>query len=216
MKNKCIIVVELLFLVAATAIAQVKVKSEKPKYPHIKPELILDGRITLISNSEAKLGGIRAGIEIDRVNRLGVGFYSFSSGVQTNSLKEISSDIILANLELNYSSFYYERVFLFSKKYEWSSTIHLGSGNVSGTYLYANGSIGRYKEPIQLTEISTTLYRHLTYFISIGGGFGYRQTRNAPDELLHVYNAPIFIFKLRIQPFKAFRGIWNKDIRKRY
>jgi len=215
-KKKCIAIVGLLYLVVNTAITQEKLKSEKPEYPHIKPELILDGRLTLVSNSEAKLGGIRLGLEIDRVNRIGLGFYSFSSGVYTKSLSEISSDIISAKLELNYSSFYYERVFIYSKKYEWSSTIHLGSGNVSGTFIYANGTIGTYKEPIQLTEFSTTLYKHLTYFISIGGGLGYRQTRNAPAELLRVYNAPIFIFKLRIQPFKAFRGIWNKDIRKRY
>jgi len=191
-------------------------RNKKSDYPFIKPEFILDGRLTLVSNEGARLGGLRLGVEMNRVNRFGIGFYSFSNGVQTESLNEISPNIVSANLELNYASVYYERVILFTKKYEWSSTLHLGVGNVSGSYTYLNGSIGNYNEPMQLTEISTTLFRHFTYFMSVGGGIGYRQTRNAPEELLPIYNAPVFIVKLRIQPIKMVRGIWNKDIRKRY
>ena len=191
-------------------------RNKKSDYPFIKPELILDGRRTLISEQGARLGGFRVGIEMNRVNRFGFGFYSFSKSVRTTTLNEISSNIISADLELNYASIYYERVLLFTKKYEWSSTIHFGLGNVSGSYTYANGSVGNYDEPLQLTEISTTLFRHLTYFMSIGAGIGYRQTRNAPEELLPIYNAPVFLVKFRFQPIKAARGIWNKDIRKRY
>ncbi len=191
-------------------------RNKKSDYPFIKPELILDGRRTLISEQGARLGGFRVGIEMNRVNRFGFGFYSFSKSVRTTTLNEISSNIISADLELNYASIYYERVLLFTKKYEWSSTLHLGVGNVSGSYTYADGSIGNYEEPLQLTELSTTLFRHLTYFMSIGAGIGYRQTRNAPEELLPIYNAPVFLVKLRFQPIKAVRGIWNKDIRKRY
>jgi len=189
---------------------------KKSDYPFFKPELILDGRLTLISNEGARLGGFRVGLEVNRVNRFGMGFYSFSNGVHTESLNEISPNIISANLELNYTSFYYERVWLFTKKYECSSTLHLGYGKVSGSYLFKNGFIGNYNEPVQLTELSSTLYRHLNYFMSIGGGIGYRQTRNAPNELMHIYNSPVVIIKLRIQPFKGLRGIWNKEIRKRY
>ena len=191
-------------------------RNKKSDYPFIKPELILDGRRTLISEQGARLGGFRVGIEMNRVNRFGFGFYSFSKSVRTTTLNEISSNIISADLELNYASIYYERVLIFTKKYEWSSTLHLGVGNVSGSYKYADGSIGNYNEPLQLTELSTTLFRHLTYFMSIGAGIGYRQTRNAPEELLPIYNAPVFLVKLRFQPTKAVRGIWNKDIRKRY
>jgi len=199
-----------------TVYGQKEERNKKSDYPFIKPEFILDGRLTLVSNEGARLGGFRLGVEMNRVNRFGIGFYAFSNGVHTESLNEISSNIVSADLELNYASAYYERVWLFTKKYEWSSTLHLGLGNVSGSYTYANGSVGNYNEPVQLTEISTTLFRHLTYFMSIGGGIGYRQTRNAPDELLPIYNAPVFIVKLRFQPIKAVRGIWNKDIRKRY
>jgi hypothetical protein len=205
-----------LFSNLLSVFGQKEERNKKSDYPFIKPEFILDGRLTLVSNEGARLGGLRLGVEMNRVNRFGIGFYSFSNGVQTESLNEISPNIISANLELNYASLYYERVILFTKKYEWSSTLHLGAGNVSGSYTYLNGSVGNYNEPLQLTEISTTLFRHLTYFMSVGGGIGYRQTRNAPEELLPIYNAPVFIVKLRIQPIKMVRGIWNKDIRNRY
>jgi hypothetical protein len=206
----------ILFSNLLSVFGQKEERNKKSDYPFIKPELILDGRLTLVSNEGARLGGFRLGVEMNRVNRFGLGFYSFSNGVQTESLNEISPNIVSANLELNYASLYYERVILFTKKYEWSSTLHLGVGNVSGSYTYLNGTIGNYNEPLQLTEISTTLFRHLTYFMSVGGGIGYRQTRNAPVELLPIYNAPVFIVKLRIQPIKMVRGIWNKNIRNRY
>lgn len=215
MKNVLLIAL-ILFSNLLSVFGQKDERNKKSDYPFIKPEFILDGRLTLVSNEGARLGGLRLGVEMNRVNRFGIGFYSFSNGVQTESLNEISPNIISANLELNYASLYYERVILFTKKYEWSSTLHLGAGNVSGSYTYLNGSVGNYNEPVQLTEISTTLFRHLTYFMSVGGGIGYRQTRNAPEELLPIYNAPVFIVKLRIQPIKMVRGIWNKDIRNRY
>lgn len=215
MKNALLTTLVLILSLLSVS-GQKEERNKKSDYPFIKPELILDGRLTLVSNEGARLGGFRLGVEMNRVNRFGFGYYSFSNGVQTESLKEISPNIVSANLELNYASLYYERVILFTKKYEWSSTLHLGAGNVSGSFTYANGSVGNYNEPVQLTEVSSTLYRHLTYFMSVGGGIGYRQTRNAPTELLPIYNAPIFIVKLRFQPIKAVRGIWNKDIRKRY
>jgi len=214
-KNTLLIVL-FLILNFLSVYGQNEERNKKSDYPFIKPTFILDGRRTLVSDQGARLGGIRIGVEMNRVNRFGFGFYAFSKSVHTTALNEISSNISSADLELNYASIYYERVLLFTKKYEWSSTLHLGVGNVSGSYTYANGSVGNYNEPVQLTEISTTLFRHLTYFMSIGGGIGYRQTRNAPDELLPIYNAPVFIVKLRFQPIKAVRGIWNKDIRKRY
>lgn len=215
MKN---ILLTLLFLLLnfLSVCGQNEERNKKSDYPFIKPEFILDGRRTLVSDQGARLGGIRIGLEMNRVNRFGFGFYSFSKSVSTTTLNEISSNITSADLELNYASIYYERVLLFTKKYEWSSTLHFGVGNVSGSYTYADGSVGNYNEPVQLTEISTTLFRHFTYFMSIGAGIGYRQTRNAPEELLPIYNAPVFLVKFRFQPIKAVRGIWNKDIRKRY
>lgn len=216
MKKRDKLIFIFLFIASLSTFAQEDKKNKKSDYPFVKPEFILDGRQTLVSSSGARLGGFRAGFEVNRVNRFGVGYYSFSNGVNTHSLNEISSSIVSANLKLSYASVYYERVLVFTKKYEWSSTVHFGFGTVSGSYTYSNGSVGNYNEPVQLTEVSSTLYRHLTYFMSVGGGIGYRQTRNAPAELLPIYNAPVFLLKLRIQPIKAVRGIWNKDIRKRY
>ena len=83
-----------------SAFGQKEERNKKSDYPFIKPELILDGRLTLVSNEGARLGGFRLGFEMNRVNRFGVGFYSFSNGVHTESLNEISSNIVSADLEL--------------------------------------------------------------------------------------------------------------------
>lgn len=188
----------------------------KPKYPHFRPTFDLDGKFTWVSNQSAKLFGIRVGAEIDRVNRFGMGYYALKDPVYTTSLSEISPQINRAVLNMSYSSIYYERVIHYSKKYEWAANIQAGIGRIEGNYVYLNGTSGNYASPFQMTELSTTFYRHLTYFISIGGGIGYRQTFNTPQELRPIYNAPIVILKVRFQPIKMVRGLWNKEIRHRY
>jgi hypothetical protein len=187
-----------------------------PSYPHIRPTFDLDGKFTWVSNQSAKLFGIRLGVEIDRVNRFGLGYYALNNAVHTQSLTEISPSITYAILNMNYTSLYYERVIHYSKKYEWAANIQAGIGRIEGDYAYANGTSGHYATPFEMSELSTTFYRHLTYFMSIGGGIGYRQTFDAPQELRPIYNAPIVIFKIRIQPVKMVRGLWNKEIRHRY
>ena len=188
----------------------------KPTYPHIRPTFDLDGKFTWVSNQSAKLFGIRIGVEIDRVNRFGIGYYALKDPVYTSSLSEISPLINRAVLNMNYTSIYYERVIHYSKKYEWAANIQAGIGRIEGVYSYASGVSNQYATPFEMTELSTTFYRHLTYFISIGGGIGYRQTFDAPQELRPIYNAPIVILKIRLQPVKMVRGLWNKEIRHRY
>lgn len=188
----------------------------KPKYPHIRPTFDLDGKFTWVSNQSAKLFGLRFGVEVDRVNRFGLGYYALKDPVVTQSLYEISPSITRAVLNMNYTSLYYERVIHYSKKYEWAANIQAGLGRIEGVYTYANGFTTNYANAFEMTEVSTTFYRHLTYFISIGGGIGYRQTFDTPQELRPIYNAPIVILKVRIQPVKMVRGLWNKDIRHRY
>ncbi|MBM3448750.1 MAG: hypothetical protein FJX90_06550, partial [Bacteroidetes bacterium] len=52
-----------LVLVSIISLAQEE-KPNKSDYPLLKPEFVLDGRQTLVSTQGARLGGIRAGVEI--------------------------------------------------------------------------------------------------------------------------------------------------------
>lgn len=188
----------------------------KPKYPHVKLTSEFDGKFTWVENKSARLFGVRMGVEIDRIARFGFGYYELTNPVYTNSLVILSPDINHALLNMNYLSVYYEQVLVYTKKYEWALNAQTGKGTIYGTYSYTNGTTADYSTPFGMRELNTTIYRHLTYFMSIGCGIGYRHTSSVPQELRPVYNAPIIILKVRFQPIKMMRGIWNKEIRERY
>ncbi|MEZ4800252.1 MAG: hypothetical protein R2809_10860 [Flavobacteriales bacterium] len=60
------------------------------KFKKWKFDFVFDARQTIISNTAARLGGIRIGMEYRRVHRFGIGFYGLGDGIIVNSLEEIN------------------------------------------------------------------------------------------------------------------------------
>lgn len=182
-----------------------------------KFDFVLDARQTIVSNTVARLAGIRIGMEYRRVHRFGFGFYNFGDGVNVNALNEISPFITVANLNLSYNSIFYERVMLFNPKWEVSLTGHLGNGTITGTYTLESGrTISLPTVRVRPLEISSTCYYNLTWWCSIGGGIGYRYMRQTPAEVRPIYNAPVAILRVRIKFGKLTKSIWNHDIKYTY
>ena len=184
------------------------------RYRKWKVDLALDARQTLVSNTRVRIGGLRIGLEHRRVHRFGFGFYGIGDGQVVQSLVEVDERITSATLSLDYTSLFYERVMYFSKRWEWSLTGHMGIGEISGSYRLPGETADRgYMQRVVLFEGSTTLYYHLTYFMSLGAGIGYRGVPDVPEELRHIYSSPVAIARLRIRLFKMVRGIFNKEVR---
>ncbi len=183
-----------------------------------KLDFTLDTRLTLISNTTAKLAGLRFGIEYRRVHRFGFGIYGLGNGVHMSSLKEINPAINDAVLNLSYASVFYERVLYFHRKWEWSATIHFGKGEINGLYRTAENLHWQTlpSRTVNPFEISTTGYYHLTWWCSLGVGYGYRYMSNTPAEVRPVYNAPVAIARLRIKVGRLVKSIWDKDARLEY
>jgi len=183
-----------------------------------KLDFVLDARQTLISTTTARLGGIRIGIEYRRVHRFGIGIYGLSEGVQMNSLIDLNPNISEAVLSLSYGSLFYERVLFFNRKWEWSATVHLGKRQISGNYRVSPDSAWQSfpVREVKPFELSTTGYYHLTWWCSIGTGFGYRFMRDTPDEVRYIYNAPVAIARIRIKVGKLVKSIWDENAKLEY
>jgi len=187
------------------------------RYKKRKFDFGFDARQTLVSSAQARLAGFRIGIEYRRVHRFGLGFYNLGEGVRLNSLVEVSPNIDQAEMRLRYTSVYYERVLYFARKMEWSATSHFGIGNISGSYRYrGTGVVQNFSRTVYPVEVSSSFYYHLTYFMSVGFGLGYRYVPAAPLELRPIYNAPIAIVRVRIRMIKMVRGIFNEKVRTAY
>ncbi len=183
-----------------------------------KLDFVLDARQTLISTTTARLGGLRLGIEYRRVHRFGIGVYGLSKGVHLNSLIDLDPKITEAVLNLSYASIFYERVLFFNRKWEWSATVHLGKGQITGDYRTSADSLWRSfpTRDVKPFELSTTGYYHLTWWCSIGTGIGYRFMRDTPDEVRHIYNAPVAIARVRIKLGRLVKSIWDENAKKEY
>lgn len=192
-------------------------KALDSKYRKWKTDINFDARTTLLSATTARLGGLRIGLEFRRVHRFGIGFYNVGNAVPVNRISEISPSIDRGDLALGYTSLYYERVLFFHRKWEWSSVVHLGVGNVTGSYYYENTNDGgSFDRKVSVAEFSSTLYFNLTYFMSVGAGMGYRGVRSDLSVAEDIFSAPVGIFRIKIRLFKMVGGLFNKDIRQRY
>jgi len=181
-------------------------------------DFTFDARQTLIGAQSAKLGGFRIGLEYRRVHRVGFGVFGLSEGAFVNQLQTIHPNITAAYLNLTYSSIYYERVLYFNRKWEWSATAHLGNGWIEGRYQLGDNTdwIAIPAIRVKPLEVSSSLYYHLNWWISVGVGGGYRHMRQAPAEAREIYNAPIALFKLKVRFFKLIKGAFNPDVRHQY
>lgn len=183
-----------------------------------KVDFVLDFRKTLVSNTQATLGGLRFGAEYRRVHRFGIGLYGLGQGVTTSSLTEVDTAIVESVLNMSYASLFYERVLFFNPKWEWSATVHQGAGVIKGSYRYRESDqwYSYESKRVRPFEISTTGYYHLTWWCSIGAGVGYRYMRRTPDEVRDVYSAPVAIGRVRIKLMKLTRSIWNENVKYEY
>lgn len=183
-----------------------------------KFDFVLDARRTLVSGTVARLAGIRIGMEYRRVHRFGFGLYNLGDGVVVKSLEELNPEITRATLNIRYSSIFYERVMFFNPKWELSLTAHAGRGRITGDYIIAGGikPQGFPDRRVRVYEFSSTAYYHLNWWISVGGGIGYRLVPDAPQEVQSIYNAPVGILRVRIKFGKLVKSIWNHDIKNTY
>lgn len=189
-----------------------------PSVRKIKLDLALDARQTLIGSKRTRLAGLRLGLEIRRVHRIGLGIYGLGDGVELDALPQIDPKITKAKLTLAYQSLYYERVLHFSRKWEWSATCHVGQGKVTGSFERSvnSGTSNLPEQKLRVLELSTTGYYNFNYWLSAGAGFGYRFMNGLPDEIEDVYEAPVALIRVRIKLGKLIKSIWDKDTQNLY
>lgn len=183
-----------------------------------KAEVILDARRTVVGRDDARLFGLRFGVEHKRVHRWGFGLYGLDSDIVRNDLPGVEGNVETAIFQFGYASTYYERVLFFHPRWEWSAAIHLGRGSIATRY-----KLHDEKEFVELDridvkplEISTSGYFNPTWWVSVGGGIGYRHMRDTPPEVRSAYNGMIYIVKLKMKFGKLVRGIFNKEVKDEY
>ena len=178
----------------------------------------LDGRLSTAQHQGVRIGGIKLGLEHRRVHRFGIGIYGLSSNIVVDQFDDIISPHKDVTYSFSYITAYYERVLLFTRKWELSTTFHLGSGSAQVSYTdLKTDNVQVYADyRLHPVEASFTGYFHLTYWISIGGGYGYRYILGDNADLREDYSSDLYILKAKIRLLKLARSAFNKDVKNEY
>lgn len=189
-----------------------------PLFSKYKFDFVLDARRTFISNVPAQLLGVRMGLEYRRVHRFGIGIYALGSDVHVSSFKDLDIPFDEAVVRLNYATLFYERVLYFHRKWEWSTALHVGMVETSGSYRMFNQDKWQPlpDRQVRILEFSTTGYYNLTWWCNLGLGVGYRQVSGLQQELRRVYSSPVAIARVRIRLGKLVQSIWDRDKKYEY
>lgn len=183
-----------------------------------KIDFVFDGRNSFADGDPIPVGGVRLGIEYYRVNRFGVGLYGLNQPIGREMITLGDTLLGPSQFTLGYGTLYYERVLFFNPKWEVSGTIHLGRGDVFVRTVNPETNVLEDYGEIQVRpwELSTSVYHHLSWWLSFGGGVGYRWMGNTPPALRDIYTSTVYLVKVKIRIGKAIRSIWDKDAKNEY
>ena len=182
----------------------------------------LDGRFTTLGGKLVRIGGVKAGLEIDRLHEVGLGLHYMFRGTLLNypSLfrngRRIERD---ARTSILYGSAYYEYKVHTTRRYLYMVHLTQGAGRVRydvfETRLGAN-SAERRQHLLLITEPGVSVERVLNPYFGIVLGAGYRFamgggiTDGGPN-----LNGPFLVTRLKIYFWSVYSDFTKDDLRRR-
>jgi len=176
---------------------------------HIKFLFGFDARNSFIKGHQAKIFGIKPGIQLFNKVRMGLGLYFLNPPiVKEGEIKGLSGQPIEGKAELRfaYLSTWAEYIIIHKPRWEISTPVHIGLGSIEVLYKPYNQSI----IPSQ-KRASVVGYYKFFKWIGLGAGVGYRQMLSGKTLIRESFNSPIYMIKVKI-----FLGyLYKKYIRKK-
>lgn len=174
------------------------------------PKLVvkLDSRNSFITTKNARIFGIKAGLEFDETFEVGLGYYWLFSRIMEDIPVQNATDgidVFPARLKYRYLAVYMEYVFYRKDNFEFSAPFQIGAGN--SFYKYRNELGKRRKEdfgPALSIEPGAEANYEILPWLSFGLGIGYRIMLINNPNIDERFSAPIYVIKLNIVPKPAY------------
>lgn len=183
--------------------------------PHLFAKL--DTRNSFISNSRAKIFGVKAGLKYGKRLSFGIGYNQlyppakkFDTQVYYRNQDNIVESVT-ANLKLFYVSTHVEYVFYQTKHWELSMPLQIGIGQTYYKYKLLGltkkieKNINFIYEPCVSIE-----YKYLKW-IGVGADVGFRFMVTKDRKLNQNFNSPTYAFKLLIYYNEIFKSLFPKS-----
>jgi hypothetical protein len=176
---------------------------DKKEIRKAKFHFAFDSRRSTVIDQTAKFNGITVGVELYEKHRLGIGFHGLQNeirfrGAVDKDVYPTATDTLFYNF--SYSSVFYDRIWLRSKRWELSSPVHFGAGDLTIRYMdtagvksapFINGgslisSAGGYAQ-----------FKVFRWF-ALGAGAGYRTALIRDENITRALNAPYYQFQFKL------------------
>ena len=167
-----------------------------------KPDVRLDTRNSFITNSAAKIRGIKLGLDFNKTVKLGIGYNWLASELE-DERAYLAADgeryTAPHRLRFTYVSPYIEYTFFREGRWEASIPVHLGLG--SARYAFTD-HLGQDRTTAANTILlyepyMTCQYKPSRYF-GIGVGTGYRLLFAGNRRMPENFNSPIYVVKFNL------------------
>lgn len=194
----------LLFLLLNGLIySQTEMEEVKEKEHESKFLFSFDTRKSRVFDQKVAFYGLKLGVNIDNKHRFGMGFYGLKNPVRQANIpidyNRYPDATDTNQIEFNYISFFYERVWLANKRWELSTPFHIGPGSLTASYKDTSGLFKPYfKGGSWLIEVSGVAQYKVFRWFAIGAGIGQRWILNKDVAARKALNGPVRILQFKI------------------
>ena len=174
----------------------------------------LDARRSFFNHQKIKINGLRIGAQLNGVHRFGIGFYALRDQLKFTNIIVDRADAVNPSqvlLDVSFTTLFYERVFLKTKRWEVSFPFYIGAGQVKTQYLNNLGNYKLWKKTgFSAIAPSFQVKYYLLSWLAPKISFGYRQTYNTIPEVSSAFNKAFYAYGISISLGKLAKAIFNK------
>ncbi len=172
-------------------------KPEKKK-DKLKFIFNFDARNSFVNKQPVKFSGIKIGLG-NKKNRFGLGFHQTRRPVLQISQRDEPTATDTSLFEFGYSSFFYERVLLQTKRWELSAPIHLNFGELVGSYRdTAGNNIPFLRRNTTSWTFSVKSHFKIWRWFGVAAGVGYNLLANGDTRARKALSAPFYSYGVKI------------------
>ena len=173
-----------------------------------------DASRSFLAEPNVKFNGIKIGVELQEKHRLGIAFYGLEKQVRFKGKLDrreypTATDTLFFNF--NYASLFYDYVWLRTKRWEVTSPVHIGSGNIDLSYRDTTGRNRLYLSTSSvMVGIGGSAQFKVFRWFALGTGAGYRQMLTRDENIGKSLNAPYYQFQVKILLGELFRMTFRR------
>jgi hypothetical protein len=176
----------------------------------------LDANRSFVLKNNTKFWGLRIGVQLKDKHKLGLGLYGMQKPVileqELNKNKyPHSNDSLFFNFR--YNSLFYEYIWYKTKRWEMSTPIHLGGGEVNLSYRDTLMNVNKplFMGNTSIFVASGAAQYKITRWLALGVGIGYRFVFSRDEHLMKGLNAPIYVYRAKLLVGELYRMWFKKN-----